>query len=511
MENAGILEVKDLVKTYPPSVNALMGITLSVRSNEVTALLGANGAGKSTLARILTEVEQQTSGTMYLDGKAVRFPNPQAAIHLGIAAVHQELPLLPNLTAAENITLGNTTERFFDVWRAAPVRRLYLELAKEIPDPPSPNALVGRLTVAQRQKVAFIRALAMRPRVLIVDEGTSSLSIEERREMQDLLRVLAHRREIAVIYITHFIEDALTCADRIIALRDGMVALDGSASEIRHSDVFRVLGGGTSHMPVSDVGPRSNDEARTFSKSKTDGFDLRVQNLSCEGMASISFDMDAGECLGLYGPPGCGATETLRAIAGLIDHSGSVYWNGWELPRSMPNRVQSNVVYCNGDRAKNLIMRWTVGRNIGLLYLFRQGLFTQPARAAAKRRARAVVTDFAIKGSPDEPIRNLSGGNQQRVAVARAISLGAPLLLIGDDLTRGVDIVGRGHIHQLLRSAATRGATILLYSTDPEELVSLCDRVLVLRDQVIVQQLHGGEISVTAVESEVQRSRHVEA
>jgi ABC-type sugar transport system ATPase subunit len=122
-----------------------------------------------------------------------------------------------------------------------------------------------------------------------------------------------------------------------------------------------------------------------------------------------------------------------------------------------------------------------------------------------------VVTDFAIKGSPDEPIRNLSGGNQQRVAVARAISLGAPLLLIGDDLTRGVDIVGRGHIHQLLRSAATRGATILLYSTDPEELVSLCDRVLVLRDQVIVQQLHGGEISVTAVESEVQRSRHVEA
>jgi ABC-type sugar transport system ATPase subunit len=511
MENTGILEVQDLVKTYPPSVSALKGITLSIRSNEVTALLGANGAGKSTLARILTGVEQQTSGNLYLDGKAVHFPNPQAAIHLGIAAVHQELPLLPNLTAAENITLGHTAEGLFDVWRATPVRQLYLELANEIPDPPSPNALVGHLTVAQRQKVAFIRALAMKPRVLIVDEGTSSLSLEERREMQDLLRVLAHRREIAVIYITHFIEDALTCADRIVALRDGMLALDRSASETQHSDVFHVLGGGTSRISAKGVDAGSREEAEAFPKSTTKGFNLRVQSLSCEGMTSISFDMKPGECLGLYGPPGCGATETLRAIAGLINHSGSVYWNGQELPRSMPSRVKSNVVYCNGDRAKNLIMRWTVGRNIGLLYLFRQGLFAQPARSVAKRRARAVVSDFAIKGSPDEPIRNLSGGNQQRVAVARAISLGAPLLLIGDDLTRGIDIVGRGQIHQLLRSAAKRGVTILLYSTDPEELVSLCDRVLVLRDQVIMQEFHGSEISVAAVESEVQRGRHVDA
>ena len=195
----------------------------------------------------------------------------------------------------------------------------------------------------------------------------------------------------------------------------------------------------------------------------------------------------------------------------MSDHTGLVRWNGAVLPKSMARRVLRNVVYCNGDRARNLILSWTVARNIGLLYLFRQKLLSIPSAKVARDRARGIIARFAIKGSADETIRNLSGGNQQRVAVARTVSLGAPLLLIGDDLTRGVDIVGRSHINGLLRAAANQGAAILLYSSDPEEIANLCDRVLVLRDGAVVREIAGSDITVPVLEGEVQRRRHANA
>jgi ribose transport system ATP-binding protein len=432
-----------------------------------------------------------------VDGAPVRLSRPSVANALGISAVHQELPLLPNLTAVENISLGQTSQRFFGVWTATEARRRYVELAKEIPNPPGPETLVGALTVAERQKVAFIRALSTKPRVLIVDEGTSSLSIDERQEMQAVLRGLAHDRQIAVIYITHFIADALAGADRILVMRDGELAFDRPVSETKHADVLAILGG--------DLRRESRPPSATPAGSAAE---LEVEGLDCAGAHGLSFTMRAGECLGLYGPPGCGATEALRAIAGLEPHTGSLVWNGAAFgDAGAPERVRRNVVYCNGDRAKNLILSWTVGRNIGLLYLFRQPLLALAPRRSAMARARAIVRDFGVKGAADEPIRNLSGGNQQKVAVARAVSIGARMLLIGDDLTRGVDVVGRSHIHDLLRQALGKGAAILIYSSDPEELVALCDRVLVLRDGAIVQQLRRPDITAPNLEGEVQKRR----
>ena len=506
MTAPAILQFAAVSKTYPPNVRALRSVTLSIRAGEVTALLGANGAGKSTLARIMTGVEQPTAGVLSIDGKAVHLARPGDAIRLGIAAVHQELPLLPNLTAVENISLGQTSQKFFEIWTATSARKAYVELAQGIPSPPPPNALVGTLSVAQRQKVAFIRALSTAPRALIVDEGTSSLSNEERQEMQDVLRRLAHDRHLAVIYITHFIADALTGADRILALRDGELALDRPASETKHADVLAVLGGTSGGASPRIARPEGAATAKPSASVRLD-----VQGLACAGVERISFAVEAGECVGLYGPPGCGATEALRAIAGLTPHRGRLEWNGTDLSRlTTPARVRRNVVYCNGDRAKNLMLSWTVGRNIGLLTLFQQPLLALAARRSAIERARTIVRDFGVKGSADEPIRNLSGGNQQKVAVARAVSLGTTMLLIGDDLTRGVDVVGRSHIHTLIREAAERGAAILLYSTDPEELVALCDRVLVLRNGEVVQELRRPDISVPVLEGEVQRQRHVE-
>jgi len=507
-----LLRVSDVWKIYPPNVKALRGISIEVRAGEVTALLGANGAGKSTLARILTGIERPTSGTLELDGRPIELSGPSDGHRMGIAAIYQELPLLPNLTAAENMSLGHTGRPFLGIWSPGPSRRTYAELAVEIPDAPGPDALIRHLSVAERQKVAFIRALSVEPRLLIVDEGTSSLSHQERQEMQDLLHRLAHTHEIAVIYISHFIDDALSCSDRVIALRDGELALDRPVDQTSHADVLGVLGGAvrgaaqSRRRDVSETGSASPGRSEPVS-----GNDLEVQDLHCPGIRSLSFTMRVGECLGLYGPPGCGATETLRAIAGLSDHSGQIRWDGDSLPKSMTQRVLRNVVYCNGDRAKNLILSWTVARNINLLYLFRQPLLSVPSGKVARDRARAIVSRFEIKGTADEAIRNLSGGNQQRVVVARTVSLGAPLLLLGDDLTRGVDIVGRSHIQGLLRAAASQGAAILLYSSDPEETAALCDRVLVLRDGEVVREIAGPDITVPVLESEVQRGRHANA
>jgi ABC-type sugar transport system ATPase subunit len=496
-----LLRLDRIYKSYPPNVQALRGISLELRAGEVSALLGPNGAGKSTLVRIMTGVERPTTGAMMLDGTAIAFAGPAAAAEKGVAAVYQELPLLPNLSAAENMSLGHTGQPHLAIWRPGPSRATYVELASEIPDAPSPDAIVGRLTVAQRQKVAFIRALSMKPRLLIVDEGTSSLSMEERQEMQVLLRQLAHSRQIAVVTISHFIEDALSGADRIVVLRDGLIALDKPVADTRHAEVLAVLSGGVAAAPS----PRSQPAAP---RRASQGSRLEVESLATSGVSPLSFTVDVGECVGLYGPPGCGATEILRAIAGLDRHSGTLRWNGEILPRSMAKRVLRKVVYCDGDRGKNLILPWTVGRNIGLPYLFRQPALSIPSRRVENQRARDVIARFAIKGTTDEAIRNLSGGNQQRVAVARTISLGVPLLLLGDDLTRGVDVVGRTHIHGLLRQAAEAGAAILLYSSDPDELVDLCDRVVVLRDGIIVREVEGKEITVPVLEGEAQKRRH---
>jgi ABC-type sugar transport system ATPase subunit len=502
-----LLRINDVSKMYLPNVWALRGISVAVHAGEVTALIGANGAGKSTLARILTGVERPTSGSLELDGKIIELADPSDGHRIGIAAIYQELPLLPNLTAAENMSLGHTGRPFLGVWTPGPSRRTYAELAVEIPDAPGPDAITRHLSVAQRQKVAFIRALSVKPRLLIVDEGTSSLSHQERQEMQNLMSRLAHDREIAVIYISHFIDDVMSCSDRIVVLRDGKLALDRPRAQTGHAEVLEVLGGSLRSATPS----RTGESVSSGPVGPTRGSELNVTSLHCPGVQSLSFTMKVGECLGLYGAPGCGATEALRAMAGLSEHSGSIHWAGRVLPKSPAQRVLRNVVYCNGDRAKNLILSWTVDRNINLLYLFRQPLLSIPSARIARERASAIIARFAIKGTADEPIRGLSGGNQQRVAVARTVSLGAPLLLLGDDLTRGVDIVGRGHIHSLLRSAASEGAAIVLYSSDPEEIVNLCDRVLVLRRGGIVREIGAPEITVPVLESEVRRRRQANA
>jgi ABC-type sugar transport system ATPase subunit len=492
---APIMEVRDVTKVYPPRLQALRGVTLAVNEGEVLALLGANGAGKSTLARILTGVEPQTSGTMALRGEAIQIDSPSAANRLGVAAVHQELPLLPNLTAAENLTLGHADEGLWSVFRQRRAVARYRELAGAVPDPPPPDALVRDLTVAARQKVGFLRALSLDPQVLIVDEGTSSVSTEERQQLYGLLRELAASRGMGVVYITHFIDDVMAASDRVVVLRDGTVALEAATASLRPDDILEVLSGGARTPAAPAV------SATAEARPRLEGAGLDVRGLRCGGAPALDLAVAPGECVGLYGPPGCGAPELLRAMAGLDVHGGTLTWNGRRLPARATVRAKANIAYCSGDRAQNLMLPWTVEANIGLSHLFRGSALRWVDRSALRDRAQRIVSDFRIVGGPDDVIRNLSGGNQQRVVVARAAMLGRPLLLLGDDLTRGVDVVGRAEIHAILRETVEQGASMVLYSTDPEEIVSLCTRVLVLADGVVTHQLQGDAVDVLSLET----------
>lgn len=497
-----LLRTEEIGKTFPPNMVALRGVNFEVRSGEVISLLGANGAGKSTLTKILTGIEQPSAGTIFWRGEITAFERPTDAMRCGIAAMYQELPLLPNLTAAENAVLG-APGSLLSRWSPRRASEAYLAVADLVPTPPAPTELVGELNVAQRQKVSFIRALTSNPLVLIVDEGTSSVSAEEREEVYQTLRRLARERNMGVIYITHFIEDAMHAGDRIVVFRDGSVVLEGKPTELSTEQVLEAIAPHAAALETSTQRGTSQ-AARSALPSRPAGPDsgaaLSVRGLSGDGVGPVSFEAAAGDFIGLYGPPACGAPELLRSLAGLEQSLGTVEWQGQLLTGESHERVSRNVVYCNGDRSRNLIADWTIEQNLLLFRLSGRPMLSRPDRRGVEREAAALASKYDLVGDPKGPVGLLSGGNQQRVVVARALGHGTPLLMLADDVTRGVDVGGRSKINAMLREAAGAGTVILFYSTEPEEILEYCDRVYLMDRGQIRRQLSREDMSLRGLE-----------
>lgn len=502
---APLMAAHEISKTYPPALVALKGVSIEIRAAEVISLVGANGAGKSTFTKILTGVEQPSSGTIEWNGHPKVFHTPQDALRTGVSAMYQELPLLPNLSAAENAVIG-LGGSLFEFWSRKDAITRYMELGRFVPNPPGPSELIGNMTVGQRQKVAFIRALAADPRVLFVDEGTSSVSAEERQDVYRTLRQLATERDMGVVYITHFIDDALQAGDRIIVLRDGMVVLEGTPDDLSKEEMVTAI------SPESVAVYSSADKAlgngsgaaeigTDASKKEDIDSDLQVIDARAGNMGPVSVRASAGECVGLFGPPACGATDLLRSIAGLNPHEGSIYWRHELLGGSVVNHFRRRVVYCNGDRAANVIQKWTVEQNVGLFELFEQPILSRPNRETIRTLTSAVMERYSIVGRPNSVVASLSGGNQQRVIVGRALGRGLPLLLLADDVTRGVDVGGRQQINDMIRRAADEGAVVLFFSTETEEVVDLCDRVYVMNDGRVRRELNGHDLTIRNLES----------
>ena len=485
---APALRMQGIGKSFP-GIRALSDVDLEVRSGEVHAIVGENGAGKSTLMKILAGVHQPDEGFLELSGERVRITGQSDALRRGIGMVYQELNLVPDLTVAENISLGRTPSRFGVVDNRAllrDARRVLDELDARI----EPSQLVGSLTVSQQQIVEIAKVYASGPRIVVLDEPTSSLSEHEARS---LFRVFARIRKsgIAVFYISHRLREVLELSDRVTVLRDG-----------RHIETRDIDGMTPGDMIRSMVG---RDLADVFPKRAVPigNVVLEARGLSSTGtFTDVSVTARAGEIVGLAGLVGAGRTEVARAIFGLdpLD-KGEVAVDGHLVDTSTPQRaVKAGIAYVPEDRKRDgIIPQLSIRDNIVLSALQRLDRLGWLTRRRENEVARKQVESLAV--SPpviERSISTLSGGNQQKVVLAKWLAM-APRVLILDEPTRGVDVGAKADIHEIIGALAADGVAILMISSELPEILAVSDRVYVLHEGRFAAELDRAEATEQTV------------
>jgi ribose transport system ATP-binding protein len=476
-----VLRLTDVVKTFP-GVVALKGVSFEVLEGEVHALVGENGAGKSTLMAVAAGSTLPDSGAVEIGGTALDPPSPATAQALGLAVVYQHLSILEDLTVAENMVFA-TPEALrppvshWSTW----TREKLAAVGARI----DPAARVTELNVADRQLLEIAKALALESKVLVLDEPTESLTRPEAERLFTQIQTIT-TTGTAVVYISHRLPEVHRVADRITVLRDGEVRGTMPASGASEAEVLRLIIG----RSVDQVFPA---KARASEAEPL----LRVDGLSGPRFSDVSFEVRPGEIVGLAGVEGNGQREFLRGLAGLLPVRGDVTLAGRSVSLGDPGRVQrAGIVHLPGDRhAEGLFLPLSVRENVALLAL------PKVARNGIVRRARETqlvageVERLNVRTpSVETPVSSLSGGNQQKVLLARSL-LADPEVLVADEPTRGVDAGARIEIYQLFRDAAEAGKAAVVLSSDVVELQGLCDRVLVFSRGQIVRSLEGDEIT----------------
>ena len=471
--DTAFLRAEGMVKDYP-GARALDGVGFALRAGEVHALVGENGAGKSTLMRLLGGITRPTAGRMSLDGAPYAPPSRIAAERTGIRFVMQELNLVPTLSVAENIFLDALPSRFGFVRRAAldaAARAAMATVGLTDIDPCTP---VGALGVGEQQMVEIARGLAGRCRVLILDEPTASLT---EREAELLFENIARLRRdgIAVVYISHRMEEILRLADRVTILRDGKVVSTHAASELTIDEIVR-------RMVGRDIG-----DADTVSTAQPGPPLLRVEKL-CLGarVRDVSFSVQPGEILGFAGLMGSGRTETMRAIFGADrPESGRVWLGGSDAPariRGPRDAVRLGVALLTEDRkGQGLLLPRSIRENVTLARMVSVsgpgGWIRRGVEASAARRW---VDRLAVRcAGVDQAAGELSGGNQQKVVLARWLHRDCRVIIF-DEPTRGIDVGAKFELYKLMRELAAAGKALVVVSSDLKELLGLCDRIAVM-------------------------------
>jgi ribose transport system ATP-binding protein len=489
---APFLIAQDIVKSYG-GVQALKGVSIDLRPGEVHGLLGANGAGKSTLIRVLAGLTRPDSGRILLDGQPVDIASPHHAADLGMNFIHQELAFVPGMTVVQNIMLGLPKKTRFGMidWKA--IARDVAPLAERVGLTAPLFASVKGLSTAENWLINICRALVRRARLIVMDEPTASLSAKEAEKLFVIVEDLA-RSGVAVIYVSHRLDEVLRLCSRATVFRDGrsVAGLDGPALT-REALVTAIVGGSVARLP------RQADR-------RSDEVVLRVEQLArLPKVKGVSFDLHRGEVLGIGGLVGAGRSELARLVYGADrPDGGSMTLAGRPFaPRNPAAAVKAGLGLVPEERrSEGLILTKSVAFNLHLSSLMR--IVRSPALPLIddrQRRARAleVVRDLAIKTeSIETPVGRLSGGNQQKVVIGRWL-LRAPAVLILDEPTRGVDIGARGEIHRLIRALAAKGMAVMVISSEPDELPDLCDRVLVMAEGRIVRELEGASLSRHAI------------
>lgn len=483
-----VLQVRGIGKRFAGTA-ALEGVDLCLRGGEVHALMGQNGAGKSTLIKVLTGVLAADAGALELRGEPIAPASPVQAQRLGISTVYQEVNLCPNLSVAENLFAGRfPRQRWSGLidWRS--VRRQSRELLQELNLHIDPDRLLGEYPVAVQQMVAIARALGVSAQVLVLDEPTSSLDEDEVEELFAVIRRL-RERGMAILFVTHFLDQVYAICDRITVLRNGHCVGEYLASDLPHAALVAAMVG-------REVNMAATAQQATASIAPAQAPVLQAQGLGRRGqLAPTDLELRPGEVLGLGGLLGSGRTELARLLFGLDRaETGTLRIDGAPARlRGPADAVTLGLALCPEERkTEGIVADLSVRENIVLALQARLGLRRFLSRAAQNDIAKRLVASLGIKTAGIEtPVALLSGGNQQKVVLARWLAT-EPKLLILDEPTRGIDIAAKQEIMAEILRLARAGMAVLFVSAETEELLRVSDRIAVMRDRRKAGELPGG-------------------
>ena len=495
MEQGAVLQMRGICK-YFPGVRALQDVDFTLRRGEIHALMGENGAGKSTLIKVLTGVYPKDGGEVRIegvDGPAV-IRSPQDAQNAGISTVYQEITLCPNLSVAENMYIGRTKGAVTN-WRK--MNSGAGKILESLGIPASPQQQLGSCSIAVQQMVAIARAVDMECKVLILDEPTSSLDEQEVQKLFGLMRDL-REKGVGIIFVTHFLEQVYEVCDRITVLRDGQLVGEYIIEDLPRVElVSKMLGKELDDM--ADIKGESGGVATDREGAPV----LEARGLcSSAGIKPFDFSIRRGEVNGFTGLLGSGRSECVRAIFG-ADHvtGGTVKMDGREVKIKKPlDAMKQGIGYLPEDRkGDGIVGDLSVRENIILAYQVMKGFFHPVSRAQAEAFADNYIQLLEIKtASADTPIKSLSGGNQQKCILARWL-LTDPKYLILDEPTRGIDIGTKIEIQKLVLRLAEKGTSATFISSEIDEMLRTCSRLIVMRDRKAVGELSGEDLTQTKI------------
>ena len=464
-----ILTATGVSKRYG-GVQALNEVQFDVRYGEVHALVGENGAGKSTLIKILGGIVPRNAGRIEFEGQEVEFHRPIEAQEAGIAIIHQELSMMPALTVIENIFMGRMQKGPLGTFNWKKHEAMAREALKVVDLDVDPYTIVGDLTISQRQLIEIARVVSAQARLIIMDEPNSSLSESETERLFEVIETLKERN-IAIIYVSHKIEEVLQISDRVTVFRDGMYVGTIDAAEATEDKVIRMM-----------VGRELDRSAIVVSDDYGDVL-LEVKNLTGRGFANVSFDVRHGEIVGLSGLVGAGRSEVMRAIFGADKvESGQIRFEGQPVQFKSPRQaIEQGLAMLPEDRKNlSLFMEMPILQNMSIVQLPR----ISPAGIIRGGRERTLGQRFVSQldvrlDTLDAPVSSLSGGNQQKTVLSRWLAT-EPKLLILDEPTHGVDVGAKAEIYELMRNLADSGVGIILISSELPEVLTLAHRIVVM-------------------------------
>ena len=494
MQEGAVLEMRGICK-YFPGVKALQDVDFTLREGEIHALMGENGAGKSTLIKVLTGVYEKDGGEIHIKGRegAVSIRSPQDAQNAGISTVYQEITLCPNLTVAENMYIGRTKGSLTS-WRK--MNAGAAKLLENLGIPAKPTQQLGSCSIAVQQMVAIARAVDMDCKVLILDEPTSSLDEQEVAKLFTLMRDL-RAKGVGIIFVTHFLDQVYEVCDRITVLRDGQLVGEYVIEDLpRVQLVSKMLG-----KELDDMASirREDDAAQVDAGTPV----LEAQGLSsAEGIKPFDFHIQKGEVNGFTGLLGSGRSECVRAIFGADKKTGgTVMMDGQKVTINRPlDAMKLGIGYLPEDRKQDgIVGDLSVRDNIILALQVMKGFLKPISRAQAEAFADEYIRLLEIKtASSDTPIKQLSGGNQQKVILARWL-LTHPKYLILDEPTRGIDVGTKIEIQKLVLQLASEGKSVTFISSEIDEMLRTCSRLVVMRDRKVVGELSGDDLNQTKI------------